>query len=210
MSSASKVPVPQEQEMLSQAELSSRFTPSEKRSYNSIRDHTMVSSQPVSVDDTALKHVDPSTHNKISIGEATVVIKRKYEFAGETMEEEKTVPASSAEARLYLEEQARKKQSIIASTSNSKPALRRPTKRASIFGTGGGATSAPVVASSKGPKLNTIEKSKLDWAAHVDQEGISDELDEHRRAKGTYLGRLDFLGRMDAKRDEELSNVKKK
>ncbi|KAK2861456.1 hypothetical protein FQN49_004173 [Arthroderma sp. PD_2] len=62
----------------------------------------------------------------------------------------------------------------------------------------------------KGPKLNTVMKSKLDWAAYVDKEGIKDDLDVHSKAKEGYMGRMDFLGRVDAKREEERRNARLK
>lgn len=136
--------------------------------------------------------------------EKTITIKRTYEFAGEIMTEEKTVPASSEEARVYLVNQNTSKHQSASTSSSAKPALRRPIKRKSMFASTGPADVA------KGPKLNTLEKSKLDWAAHVDQEGMAEELSEARRAKDGYLGRQDFLGRMDARRDDELKNLKQK
>lgn len=57
-------------------------------------------------------------------------------------------------------------------------------------------------ANDKGPKLNTIEKSKLDWAGYVDQEGIKEELDKAEKGKDGYLGKQDFLGRVGAKRED--------
>ncbi|WEW54630.1 swr complex subunit [Emydomyces testavorans] len=68
------------------------------------------------------------------------------------------------------------------------------------------APSTPVT----GPKLNTVMKSKLDWATYVDKEGIKDELDVHSRAKEGYMGRMDFLGRVEAKREEERRNARLK
>lgn len=133
-----------------------------------------------------------------------VTIKRTYEFAGERMEEEKLVPAASEEARLFLREQA------AASAPASAPSttgLRRPKKRVSMFDSASNATGP---ASDKGPKLNTLEKSKLDWATHVDKEGISEELDEQRRAKGNYLSRMDFLSRSDAIREDDAKTSKTK
>jgi len=62
----------------------------------------------------------------------------------------------------------------------------------------------------KGPKLNTVEKSRLDWAQYVDEEGIKDELNVHSKAKEGYLGRMDFLGRVDANREEERRNIRLK
>lgn len=46
-----------------------------------------------------------------------------------------------------------------------------------------------------------MEKSKLDWAGYVDKEGIVDELEDNKKGKEGYLERMDFLSRMDAKRD---------
>ncbi|KAL8757147.1 MAG: hypothetical protein Q9184_004294 [Pyrenodesmia sp. 2 TL-2023] len=140
--------------------------------------------------------------------EDTVAIQRTYVFAGETITEEKIVLKSSAEARLYLQSQPTQPQP--ASPVRGKP-LRRPKKRPSMFepnpeGIVKGLAPAP----SKGPKLNVVEKSKLDWASHVDQEGLKEELDVAEKAKGGYMGRMDFLGRSEAKREEDLKNVKRK
>lgn len=136
--------------------------------------------------------------------EPTILIKRTYDFAGQTMTEEKQVLASSAEAKLYLAELERQKQATSnndttsTASSSAKPPLRRPKKRASMFGNGFNSEAAQET-----KKLTTLEKSKLDWAQHVDQHGISEELNEHSKAKDTYLGRMDFLGRMEAKRENE-------
>jgi hypothetical protein len=53
-------------------------------------------------------------------------------------------------------------------------------------------------------------KSKLDWATYVDREGIQDELDVHSRAKDSYLHRTDFLGRLEARQEEERRNIRLK
>ncbi|KAH0536513.1 swr complex subunit, partial [Trichoglossum hirsutum] len=76
--------------------------------------------------------------------------------------------------------------------------------RTSLFDPGASSSAkTPPAASQMGPKLNTIEKSKLDWAGFVDKEGLKDDLDVHGRAKEGYLGRMEFLGRVEAKREEE-------
>lgn len=128
---------------------------------------------------------------------AMITIKRKYDFAGQTMEEERQVSASSAEAKLYIAEQQRD----VVGAKDHKPPVNRPKKRKTALDMTGLAVSTAPGGVPK--KLNTIEKSKLDWASHVDKEGIADELDEHSRAKGGYLGRMDFLDRMTAKRGED-------
>jgi len=136
--------------------------------------------------------------------EPTILIKRTYDFAGQTMTEEKQVLASSAEAKLYVADLERQKQATShndttsTASSSAKPPLRRPKKRVSMFGNAFNPETAQET-----KKLTTLEKSKLDWAQHVDQHGISEELTEHSKAKDTYLGRMDFLGRMEAKREDE-------
>ncbi|KAK8203428.1 bucentaur or craniofacial development-domain-containing protein [Phyllosticta paracitricarpa] len=62
----------------------------------------------------------------------------------------------------------------------------------------------------KAQKLNTVDKSRLDWAGYVDREGIADELDEYGRAKEGYLGRMDFLNRVDERRDADRRAAKMK
>ncbi|KKZ61586.1 hypothetical protein EMCG_00569 [[Emmonsia] crescens] len=169
-------------------------------------------------------------------GEETITIKRVYKFAGEVITEEKTVPKDSAEAKLFLSSEAAKKKKKTSSdakesdqTNDSSDAvqipLRRPLRRYSRFdpnppdmikrswekkiagpgGAGVGAGEQPT-----GPKLNTVMKSKLDWAEYVDRAGIKDDLDVHSKAKEGYLGRMDFLSRVDAKREEERRNARLK
>ncbi|KAL4934549.1 putative Swr1p complex component (Swc5) [Aspergillus undulatus] len=65
-------------------------------------------------------------------------------------------------------------------------------------------------ANARGPKINTVEKSRLDWAAYVDRAGISDELRVHSKAKEGFLGRMDFLDRVEATKEEERRNARLK
>lgn len=166
------------------------------------------------------EHVDNPTGTKQASGaktplaEETIAIKRTYVFAGETITEEKVVPKSSAEARLYLESQSAASNPSI-SGPGTRPRLRRPKKRVMMFDPkpdAAGNLVSPLSGASKakGAKLNTIEKSKLDWAGYVDKEGIKEELDVAEKAKDGYLGKMDFLGRVDAKREDDRLNAKKK
>lgn len=52
-------------------------------------------------------------------------------------------------------------------------------------------------------KLNTVEKSAMDWAGFVDKEGIADELDAAGKSKGAYKSRQEFLARVEQKKEEE-------
>lgn len=145
-----------------------------------------------------------------------ITIKRTYEFAGEVHTETKKVLKSSAEGRLWLSQQSSRGQS--GENPTARP-LRRPLRKLSRFDPN--LTNLASIKKSwekqfnddgteKGPKLNTVEKSKMDWAAHVDQEGLKDELDEHAKAKEGYLGRMDFLGQVEQRREEEARTARLK
>lgn len=55
----------------------------------------------------------------------------------------------------------------------------------------------------KAQRLNTVQKSAIDWAQHVDQEGLKDELKEYERSKGGYMAKMDFLKNVEGRRDHE-------
>ncbi|OJJ45771.1 hypothetical protein ASPZODRAFT_17212 [Penicilliopsis zonata CBS 506.65] len=148
--------------------------------------------------------------------EEMVKIKRTYKFAGEIITEEKIVPKDSAEAKLFLangENVEPVTADELAETAKSAVKLRRPLRKVSRFDpnpTGSIKKSwekqqivAAADANAKGPRINTVEKSRLDWAKYVDKAGIRDELNVHSKAKEGYLGRMDFLDRVDSKREEE-------
>ncbi|KAF2396442.1 BCNT-domain-containing protein [Trichodelitschia bisporula] len=59
-------------------------------------------------------------------------------------------------------------------------------------------------------KLNTVDKSRHDWAGFVDKEGIADELDEYGKSKQNYSGRADFLNRTEHRREQERRAAKAK
>jgi hypothetical protein len=151
--------------------------------------------------------------------DAMIMIKRTYNFAGKVHTEQKLVPRNSAEAKLYLSTQP--DSSTEAAPEESSPFIKpkRPTKKArrSIFEpvpenlpqrtdlhfgvnrpTGQG-----ILAGGKEKKLNTVEKSAMDWAGFVDKEGIADELDAAGKAKGAFKARQEFLARVEGKREIE-------
>ncbi|OCL06042.1 BCNT-domain-containing protein [Glonium stellatum] len=70
------------------------------------------------------------------------------------------------------------------------------------------AASKSMLPPEKAQKLNVVEKSRYDWVGYVDKEGIADELDEHGRAKEAYLGRMEFLAGVEARKDEERRRMK--
>lgn len=154
-----------------------------------------------------------------------VKIRRTYKFAGDVTTEEKMVPKDSAEAKLYFTSGGNAEavtDADVERAANAKSALklRRPLRKISRFDpnpTGSIKKSwekQPVAATdtgvdnARGPKINTVEKSRLDWAAYVDQAGIKDELRSHSKAKEGYLNRMDFLDRVDSKKEDERRSVR--
>ncbi|KAH0293569.1 BCNT-domain-containing protein, partial [Aureobasidium sp. EXF-3399] len=159
-----------------------------------------------------------------------ITIRRSYDFAGQKVTEEKRVHKDSAEAKLFLANNDPTKQTKPRSPSpkDDQPTLRRPLRRASKFepnptGEVKGLplerqrlrtpSRADVLAQQKrleeeakkgkAVKLNTVQKSAIDWAAHVDQEGFKEELDEYGRSKQGYIGKMDFLRGVHGKKEEE-------
>ncbi|KAJ0161864.1 SWR1-complex protein 5 [Colletotrichum tanaceti] len=154
----------------------------------------------------------------------TIRIKRTYNFAGKVHTEEKVVARSSAEAKLYLASLGKDAAaSALGSGADADEEPKRILKRAfrsafePVIEVAGAANQrradlnlgvtvrirAREKAAAQAKKLNTVEKSKMDWAGFVDKEGLKDELELAGRAKGSYAERQDFLARSEAKRDEE-------
>ena len=155
--------------------------------------------------------------------DSMIMIKRTYTFAGKVHTEQKLVARNSAEAKLYLAslpENAPPAPVEEEPSPFTKP--KRPVKKArrSIF--------EPVppegwpkrhdlhfgvrkesdlklseIGKDKGKKLNTVEKSAMDWAGFVDKEGIKDELDAAGKSKASYKARQEFLARVQQKKEED-------
>lgn len=49
---------------------------------------------------------------------------------------------------------------------------------------------------SKAKKLNTLEKSKLDWIGFTKTEGLEEELEKHGKGGKGYVERQEFLERV--------------
>ena len=65
---------------------------------------------------------------------------------------------------------------------------------------------APLPGTSKPKKLTTLDKSAMDWQAHVRTEtaagsSVKDELDAHKRSGG-YLEKVEFLKRVGERKGE--------
>ena len=110
-----------------------------------------------------------------------ITIKRVYNFAGKVTTEEKQVLASSAEGKAYVAESKEQdsveypKQSPNCNNKRSSlPTKKRVVKRKK-------SSMLEELAKGKAKKLNTLEKSRLDWLGYVDQQGIKDDLSQHNK-----------------------------
>lgn len=124
-----------------------------------------------------------------------ITITRTYKFAGEVHKEEKRVHRNSGEAQDYLKQQ---KENTAPNEEKKRPPPRRK-KRSSL---------QAELDSAKAKKMNTLEKSRLDWLGFVDQEGIKDQLTHHN--KGGYLHKQDFLSRVEHNLEESRRHAAKK
>lgn len=141
---------------------------------------------------------------------AMIKIKRTYNFAGQVHTEEKMVARDSAEARLYLAQEGDqaavdasppKRVTKKAFRSVFEPVLDASSKRTDL--NLGVAARMQAAKEAQAKKLNTVEKSRMDWAGYVDKEGIQDELKLAGKSKDSYAARQDFLARSEAIRDED-------
>ncbi|KAF5110454.1 hypothetical protein DV452_004339 [Geotrichum candidum] len=150
---------------------------------------------------------------KSKLTDEYITIKRVYNFAGKVTTEEKKVLASSAEGLAYIKEQTIKAQDdlvandkkrsleTVDSTTALKPRRGPPLKRRR-------SKILDELAQGKAKKLNTLEKSKMDWLGYIDQQGIKDDLSQHN--KDGYLHKQDFLHRVERRIDDDLKQFKRK
>ena len=87
----------------------------------------------------------------------------------------------------------------------TKPPVRKPGPRKPKI------SLAPLPGPSKPKKLSTLDKSAMDWQTHVYEEqqrsGLKDELEANRKAGG-YLDKVQFLKRVEERKDETLESLK--
>ncbi|CCM00722.1 uncharacterized protein FIBRA_02762 [Fibroporia radiculosa] len=166
-----------------------------------------------------------------------VKIKKTFRFAGENVVEVREVPEDSDDAKkwpLWQSPEATtmgavpvtiatetSAESILESTGDpaattsatlasisktSKPATKRPGPRRPKTAL------APLPNAPKAKKLSTLDKSAMDWRAHVqteEQSGVKDELAANRRGGG-YLEKVEFLQRVDERKADVLDAGKTK
>jgi hypothetical protein len=90
-----------------------------------------------------------------------------------------------------------------SSTTSVKPPTKRPAPRKPKV-------SLAAIPTQKAKKLSTLDKSAMDWRAHVQAQegsGIKDELEANRRSGG-YLEKVNFLKRVDERREDVMEASK--
>ncbi|KAK4443924.1 swr complex subunit [Podospora aff. communis PSN243] len=151
-----------------------------------------------------------------------IKIKRTYNFAGKVHTEEKVVARDSAEARLYLaslgenaeveaadEESAPRRALKKAFRSAFEPILDQSALRTDLnLGMSVRLKARELASGANAKKLNTVDKSRMDWAGYVDKEGIRDELELAGKSKHSYAARQDFLARSEAIREDDARRVR--
>ncbi|XP_078256484.1 craniofacial development protein 1 [Rhinoraja longicauda] len=139
-----------------------------------------------------------------------ITITKVFDFAGEEVKVTKEVDASSKEAKMFLQKQNDTDEECSSATPEA-VATGAPTGSRIKRQSGLSNVLGKIVG--KKQKMSTLEKSKIDWEAFKEKEGIGDELAIHNRGKEGYIERKAFLNRVDHRqfeleRDVRLSNMK--
>ena len=87
----------------------------------------------------------------------------------------------------------------------SKPKPRGPRRSKLVL------PSLPTSSKHKAEKLTTLDKSSMDWKAHISSDSVAtkDELEANRRSGG-YLGKVEFLERVSERKDNILEETQAK
>ncbi|KAF9239323.1 bucentaur or craniofacial development-domain-containing protein [Melanogaster broomeanus] len=143
-----------------------------------------------------------------------VKVEKKYLFAGKHAHLGKVVevPADSEDAHRWplwrpeANSSTREEADVpfvTPDTPAAKPAGKRPGPRKPR-------TALPSLPkASQAKKITTLDKSAMDWRAHVNAESsdLKEELDANRRGGG-YLEKVEFLKRVEDRRDDALEASK--
>ncbi|CAE6349982.1 unnamed protein product [Rhizoctonia solani] len=172
-----------------------------------------------------------ATNSNIVTEVQTIVIERKYRFAGEDVIEKVAVAEDSSEAQEWSKHQSTGDQSTNSGATPiiSTPGSESSTPKTSSLETNRTDTKTPPVkpkpptkprrslsnlaAAGKSKKLTTLDKSRLDWQSHLasSTQEERDDLERNRKAGGAgYLEKVDFLARVGERRDTVFEDGKRK
>ena len=129
-----------------------------------------------------------------------------FEFAGETVGvsvENGCVSTSEKSSGSEIEKNTNLESNVPDKSSNHLP-IAKPKGLASVLST----------IMNKKSKLNTLEKTSLDWIQYKREHGISEELQNFNRGRGGYIEKQRFLERADLRsyeieRDMRMTKRKK-
>ncbi|XP_053556519.1 craniofacial development protein 1 [Bombina bombina] len=145
---------------------------------------------------TSVKPSTQNTETKKQSEPAKVTITKVLDFAGEEVTVKTEVDSSSKEAKAFIKQQQQQlqppSQTLTGPSLPAASSVKRTAGMSSILGKLG----------SKKQKMSTLEKSKLDWEAFKEKEGIGEELAIHNRGKDGYIERKAFLERVDYRQFE--------
>ncbi|KAJ4292282.1 swr complex subunit [Collariella sp. IMI 366227] len=129
----------------------------------------------------------PTQDPKVMDDSDLIRIKRTYNFAGKVVTEEKLAFRSAFEP-------------VTADGLNQRSDLH--------LGMSERLRARELAKETDAKKLNTVEKSRMDWAGFVDREGIKDELELAGKSKHSFAARQDFLARSEMVREEEARKMR--
>ncbi|KAG6853236.1 hypothetical protein C0991_005823 [Blastosporella zonata] len=153
-----------------------------------------------------------------------VKIEKQFQFAGEILVEVVEVAADSPDAKKWpLWHEKDNTAEPDASTSiplgptnhtetfsepstSTKPPAKRPGPRKSRTTL----AAIPTASQQKAKKISTLDKSAMDWQAHIQASsgsGLRDELEANRRGGG-YLEKVEFLNRVEGRREDVIEASK--
>jgi len=151
-----------------------------------------------------------------------VKIEKKYRFAGEDVVEILEVPEDSNEAKIWplsdkISDETESTTTPtavtpVASTSASsvpETSVSADSRTSKRSGPRKPKTSLPLLPSSssqKSKKLSTLDKSAMDWRAHLSTNEdlyVKEQIEANRKAGG-YLDKVEFLQRVEKRKDEVL------
>jgi len=163
-----------------------------------------------------------------------VKIEKRFRFAGEDVVEVKEVPEDSEDAKKWPRwqspDQAKQTTSPVPNAASTADLQEAKQTQASSSGSSGATTGqpkaaakrpgprkpktnlAPLPGSQKTKKLTTLDKSAMDWRAHVqtgESSNLKDELEANRRGGG-YLEKVEFLHRVEERKSDALDATKTK
>ncbi|KXN85552.1 SWR1-complex protein 5 [Leucoagaricus sp. SymC.cos] len=156
------------------------------------------------------------------VGKKMVKVQKKYLFAGQYITEIVEVPKDSLDAKkwpLYQGDTTDREipqpdahslpqpsMTAPASTDSSespKPPPKKPGPRKSKTVLG----ALPSSSTQKAKKLSTLDKSLMDWQSHTMDTSLQDELEANRKGGG-YLEKVEFLKRVDERKEENMESLK--